>query len=60
MEGIHLRCGAKCFHVETEVHGEKLIKSVRARTPAEARKTIRGKYGEETPILSARKRKKLF
>jgi len=52
-----LRCGAKCFHVETEIDGEKLIESIRARTPAEARKTIRKEYGANTAVLSVRERK---
>lgn len=47
-----MRCGAKCFLVEIEVKGDKDIKSVNARTPVEARKTIRNEYGREAEILS--------
>lgn len=54
-----MRCGAKCFHVEIEIDEEKVIKPVNARTPAEARKTVRRKYGAEAPILSVRERKNL-
>ncbi|GAB3796138.1 hypothetical protein [Virgibacillus kimchii] len=52
-----MRCGAKCFLVEAEIDGEKRIKSVNARTPAEARKTIRKAYGHRTPVISVRGRK---
>ncbi|MDQ0226266.1 hypothetical protein [Metabacillus niabensis] len=47
-----MRCGAKCFLVEIEVKGDKDIKSVNARTPVEARKTIRNDYGREAEIIS--------
>jgi hypothetical protein len=53
-----MRCGAKCFIVEMEIKGEKQIQSVTARTPVEARKTIRGEYGTETSILSVTEEKK--
>ncbi|MEC2078343.1 hypothetical protein [Metabacillus fastidiosus] len=53
-----MRCGAKCFLVEMEIKGEKQIKSVTARTPVGARKTIRGEYGTEAHILSVTEEKK--
>lgn len=56
--GVPLRCGTKCFLIEIEVNGEKHIKSVLARTPAEARKTIRIDYGAEANILSFQEEKK--
>jgi len=51
-------CGSKCFLVEMEWKGEKQIKPVTARTPIDARKTIRKEYGKETPIFSVIKRKR--
>lgn len=53
-----MKCGAKRYQVEIEVGGEKQIKSVLARTPAEARKNIRKNYGIETHIISVREEKK--
>ncbi|MFV8830375.1 hypothetical protein [Alkalihalobacterium sp. APHAB7] len=53
-----MRCGAKCFLVEIELKGEKQMKSVTARTPVDARKTIRSEYGKETVILSVTEEKK--
>lgn len=53
-----MRCGAKCFHVEAELDGELLIESVHARTPAEARKSMRKKHGENTYIVSVSVKKK--
>lgn len=50
-----MRCGEKCFLVEIETDGELLTKTVNARTPAEARKTIRKEHGVRTPVLSVRK-----
>nr|WP_198044781.1 hypothetical protein [Lysinibacillus timonensis] len=47
-----MRCGSKCFLVEMEVDGKKVVKSVTARTPVQARKTIRLEYGEGPEILS--------
>jgi len=52
-----MRCGAKRFLAEIEASGEKQIKPVLARTPAEARKNIRKQYGAETHILSVREEK---
>ncbi|WP_423798253.1 hypothetical protein [Neobacillus sp. SAB-20_R2A] len=53
-----MRCGAKCFLVEMEINGEKLIESVIARTPVEARKTIRIEYGAMAEILKVKEEKK--
>ncbi|WP_175384511.1 hypothetical protein [Bacillus sp. FJAT-27225] len=53
-----MRCGSKCFLVEVEQNGEKQIKPVITRTPAEARKTIRIQYGGDATILSVREEKK--
>ncbi len=51
-----MRCGAKCFLVEIEVDGKETIKSVNARTPAEARKTIRSAYGVDMRIKSVKEK----
>ena len=53
-----MRCGSKCFIVEIEVNGEKQSKSVSARTPAEARKTVRIEYGAASQVLSVKEEKK--
>ncbi|MEH7385097.1 hypothetical protein V7147_06735 [Bacillus sp. JJ1521] len=53
-----MRCGAKCFLVEIEVDGKTQIKPINARTPAEARKTIRKEIGAETQILAVKEEKK--
>ena len=57
--GSTLRCGAKCFFVEFEMNGEIQSKPVVARTPVEARKTIRFTYGQEPRILSVKEEKKI-
>lgn len=49
-----MRCGAKCFLVRMEVDGKKQVKSVIARTPAEARKRFREEYGVKPQIISVR------
>lgn len=53
-----MRCGAKCFIVEMEVDGEKKTLPVNARTPAGARKVIRGAYGKDAEIFSVRAERK--
>ncbi len=54
-----MRCGATCFLVEIEANnGEKVIKPVVARTPAEARKFIRHELGKETKIYTVKKEKR--
>jgi hypothetical protein len=55
-----MRCGSKCFIVEMEISGEKKIKSVIARTPVDARKTVRIEYGAKAEILSVREERKLL
>ncbi|MHA6253272.1 hypothetical protein [Oceanobacillus sp. CAU 1775] len=52
-----MRCGEKCFLVEFEIDGEKHLKSINARTPAESRRFTRKEYGDEITILSARQKK---
>ena len=47
-----MKCGAKCFLVEMEVNGVVEVIPVKARTPIEARKTIRLEYGKETKVLT--------
>ncbi|HZH59816.1 MAG TPA: hypothetical protein VEY70_09610 [Metabacillus sp.] len=49
-----MRCGSKCFIVDVEIKGETVRKSVTARTPVDARKTIRINSGSEAHILSVR------
>lgn len=53
-----MRCGAKCFFVEFEIDGEIQSQSITARTPVEARKTIRLTYGQEPRILTVKEEKK--
>ncbi|EDL62866.1 hypothetical protein [Bacillus sp. SG-1] len=53
-----MRCGSKCFLVEVELKEGAQTKSVTARTPIEARKTIRKEYGAEVEILSVREEKR--
>lgn len=53
-----MMCGAKCFLVEIELNDTKYVKEVTARTPVNARKVIRGKYGAEVEILSVREKKR--
>ncbi|WP_175640393.1 hypothetical protein [Metabacillus schmidteae] len=53
-----MRCGSKCFVVEMEIQGEKKRESIIARTPVDARKTVRIEYGAEAHILSVREEKK--
>ncbi len=58
LEGeIQLRCGEKCFLVEAEIDGKKLLKTINARTHAEARKTIRKEHGATTPIVAVREKR---
>lgn len=52
-----MRCGAKRYLVEFELGGVEQSKTVIARTPAEARKRIRTKCGEQTHVISVRRRK---
>jgi len=41
-----------------EINGEKQTKPITARTPAEARKTVRIEYGAATQIVSVKEEKK--
>lgn len=52
-----MRCGAKRFTAKIELDGEKVTKPIIARTPAEARKSIRKTYGQETYIYSVIKQR---
>lgn len=47
-----MRCGTKRYIAEIELKGDKVVKPIIARTPAEARKNIRKTYGKETHIYS--------
>lgn len=52
-----MRCGTMQFIAELIINGKQTTKTIIARTPAEARKSIRKTYGKDTVILSVRKRK---
>lgn len=47
-----MRCGTNRYIAEIELDGKKVTKPIIARTPAEARKSIRKTYGQETYIYS--------
>lgn len=47
-----MRCGTKRYIAEIELNSKKVTKPIIARTPAEARKSIRKTYGQETHIYS--------
>ncbi|MED4056068.1 hypothetical protein P4654_18310 [Niallia taxi] len=49
-----MKCGAKCFFVELEKNGEKLVVPITARTPVAARKTVRLEFGQAANIISVR------
>lgn len=51
-------CGAQRYQVKTRQAGEVHHKYVVARSPAEARKTIRNKLGKDLEILSVRKQQR--
>lgn len=53
-----MQCGAKCFLVELKVDGRIKTETVVARTPINARKTIRHTYGKEPRILKVTKKKR--
>lgn len=48
-----MRCGAKCFQIEIALQNNRKITSVNARTPANARRLIKKKYGSHVTIISA-------
>lgn len=51
-----MQCGAKCFYVTISVAGVEKTKTVFARTPITARKTIRKTYGETAVIKSVQQK----
>lgn len=51
-----MRCGAQRYWAEFYLDHEKKRKIVTARTPAEARKILRAKYGEAIQITSVMKK----
>lgn len=53
-----MMCGSRCYLVEVEVDGFKKRKRVNARTPVNARKFIRKRYGKDAIIHSAVAQKK--
>lgn len=55
---IWMICGAQRYQVKTRQAGEVHHKYVVARSPAEARKTIRNKLGKDLEILSVRKQQR--
>jgi len=50
-------CGSKRYDAQVEVEGEVYAETVTARTPAEARKALRRKYGKSAHIITVRERK---
>lgn len=50
-------CGSKRYVVEAEVEGKVTSKNIVARTPAEARKRCRAKYGAHMNIKTVRENK---
>lgn len=49
-----MQCGSKCFIVTMEINGETIEKTIRARTPVAARKTVRQQYGDEVKIVASK------
>lgn len=49
-----MRCGTKRYIVKALVKNREVEVRIPARTPAEARKIFRTKYGTEIDILSVR------
>ncbi len=56
--GSFMRCSTKRYIAEIEIDGVKQKKPVIARTPAEARKSIRKTYGKDTIIHSVMEEKR--
>jgi len=50
-------CGSKRYYAKVKQEGKIYTKSVSARTPAEARKAIRQKYGKGAEIMTVREQK---
>lgn len=53
-----MRCGEKCFLVHIDMDGEEQTQFINARSPAEARKTLRKRYGKALEILSVREERR--
>lgn len=49
-----MKCGAKRYVIEAEMYGTKFLKTVIARTPAEARKKFRFSYGSDASIIAVK------
>ncbi|MEN2466872.1 hypothetical protein [Ornithinibacillus sp. FSL M8-0202] len=49
-----MKCGAKRYVVEAELNGTKWLKTVIARSPAEARKKFRFSYGSDVSIIAVK------
>ena len=47
-----MQCGAKCFIVTFEKDGYAKTESIISRTPVNARKLTRTKYGKDIKIVS--------
>lgn len=52
--GIVMRCGTKRYIVRAILDDEETEEVVPARSPADARKVYRAKYGRDTEILQVR------
>lgn len=53
-----MQCGSKCFIVTMEVDGERIEKTIRARTSIAARKRIRKQYGDDVTIVAAKEERR--
>jgi len=47
-------CGSKRYDAQVEMEGQIYVETVTARTPAEARKALRRKYGKSAHIITVR------
>jgi len=54
---IHMVCGSKRYYAKVKYEGTEYTEPVSARTPAEARKAIRRKYGKEAEIIAVHEQK---
>lgn len=50
-------CGSKRYDARVEIEGQTYNETVTARTPAEARKALRRRYGKTIDIITVRERK---
>lgn len=55
--GTTMRCGATCFVVEYEVHGERKKEYITTRTSAEARKVLRQQTNGLATAITVRRKK---